>query len=211
MANVAGAFGALQWGTTSGPPNFAQYASATQAFRIASGNATAIGYGDLVQLVAGANPTGYIQRWVAGNGSATVQVAGVFYGCAYQSTGQKRRVWSNFWPGSDATGDVEAFVDANPNSIFMIQSGDASVPIDQTYIGMTADVVMGTVNTTTGSGLMSLLKPVGSTNTQNLPFKVLGPITAPPGVNGTDATTAFNNVLVTFNNQIFKSLLTIHS
>lgn len=210
MANVAGPFGALQWGTVAGStPNFSQYASSKQAFRIASGNATAIGFGDLVTLVAGSAPTGYIQRWTAGSGSATVQVAGVFYGCRYLSTGQKKVVWNNWWPGSDATGDVEAFVVANPDALFQIQSG-AAVPIDQTYTGLTADVIMGTVNTTTGQSAMSLLLPAVS-GPANLPFKVLGPITDPPGVNGTDATTAFNNVLVTFNNQIFKSLLTIHS
>jgi len=210
MANVQGAFGAVQQGTVNGgTPNFAQTASRTQSFRIASTYNTAIGFGDLVTLVAGANPTGYLNRWTAGNGSATVQVAGVFYGCEYLSTGQKKWVWNNWWPGSDATGDVTAFVCADPNALFMIQGG--STPIDQTYIGMTADVAMGTVSTTTGWSGMSLLTPVGSTNTQNLPFKVYGCITQPPGVNGTDVTTGYNNVLVGFNNQLFKSLLTVHS
>ena len=210
MANVAGPFGALQWGTVNGvTPNFAQYGSSTQSFRIASSYGTAIGFGDLVTLVAGSSPTGYINRWIAGDGSATYQVAGVFYGCRYLSTGRKSVTWNNWWPGSDATGDVEAFVCADPSALFMIQSG-AAVPIDQTYTGLTADVIMGTVNTTTGQSAMSLLLPATS-GPANLPFKVLGPITAPPGVNGSDDTTAYNNVLVTFNNQIFKSLLTIHS
>jgi len=209
MANTAGPFGALQWGTVNGAtPNFMQWGSATAAFRIASGYGTAIGFGDLVTLVAGSSPTGYIQRWIAGDGSATYQVAGVFYGCAYNSTGQKKRVWNNWWPGSDATGDVEAYVCADPSALFMIQAN--SGPIDQTYTGLTADVVMGTVNTTTGQSAMSLATPSAS-SPANLPFKVLGPITAPPSVNGNDDTTAYNNVLVTFNNQIFKSLLTIHS
>lgn len=209
MANVAGPFGALQDGTVNGStPNFMQTASRTQSFRIASGYNTAIGFGDLVTLVAGANPTGFINRWTAGSGSATVQVAGVFYGCNYLSTGQKKWVWNNWWPGSDATGDVEAYVCADPNATFLIQANAG--PIDQTYIGLTADVVMGTVNTTTGLSAMSLATP-SATGPANLPFKVIGPVTAPPTVNGTDVTTAFNNVLVCFNNQIFKSLLTIHS
>jgi hypothetical protein len=209
MANVASPFGAVQQGTVIGAtPNFMQTASRTQSFRIASGNATAIGFGDLVTLVAGAAPTGYIQRWTAGAGSATVQVAGVFYGCEYLSTGQKKWVWNNWWPGSDATGDVTAYVCADPGALFMIQAG--ATPVDQTYIGLTADVVMGTVSTTTGWSGMSLATP-SATSPSTLPFKVVGPVTAPPGVNGTDVTTGFNNVLVTFNNQIFKSLLTIHS
>ena len=209
MANVSGPFGALQWGTVNGAtPNFMSWGSATSAFRIASNYATAIGFGDLVTLVSGGSPTGYLNRWIASDGSATYQVAGVFYGCAYNSLSQKKRVWNNYYPGSDANGDVEAFVCADPNAIFMIQAN--SGPIDQTYMGLTADVVMGTVNTTTGQSAMSLATPSAS-GPSNLPLKVLGPVTAPPTVNGTDDTTAYNNVLVTFNNQIFKSLLTIHS
>jgi len=211
MANTANPFGAVQWGTVVGAtPNFAQSASVKSAFRILATYNTAIGFGDLVTLVAGANPTGYINRWTAGAGSATVQAAGVFYGCRYLSTGQKKMVWNNWWPGSDATGDVEAFVTSDPTAMFQIQSSSSSVPIDQTYIGLTADVVMGTVNTTTGWSAMALALPSVS-SPANLPFKVVAVIQDPPGVNGNDVTTPFNNVLVTFNNQIFKSLLTIHS
>jgi hypothetical protein len=208
MANVASPFGFVQWGTVNGStPNFASMNN--PPFRIAAGYSTAIGFGDPVTLVAGSAPTGYIQRWVNGSGSATFQVAGVFYGCKYLSTGQRKTVWNNFWPGSDATGDVEAFVCADPNAIFMVQTS-AGVPIDQTYLGLTADVTLGTVNTTTGWSGASLALPSAS-SPANLPFKVINVVNAPPGVNGTDVTTANNNVLVGFNNQIFKSLLTIHS
>ena len=208
MANVASPFGFMQWGTVNGStPNFAGMSN--PPFRIASTYSTAIGYGDPVTLVAGSNPTGYINRWINGDGSATYQVAGIFYGCKYLSTGQRKTVWNNFWPGSDATGDVEAFVAADPNAIFMVQTS-AGVPIDQTYIGLTADVTLGSVNTTTGWSAASLALP-STSSPQNLPFKVVNVVTAPPNVNGTDVTTANNNVLVAFNNQIFKSLLTIHS
>ena len=207
MANVASPFGAIQWGTVNGgTPNFASMNN--PPFRIGAGYATAIGYGDLVTLVSGGSPSGYINRWTATDGSATYQAAGIFYGCRYLSTSQRKTVWNNFYPGSDATGDVEAFVCADPNAIFMIQASTG--PIDQTYIGQTADVVMGSVNTTTGWSAMALANPSAS-SPANLPFKVVGVVNAPPGVNGTDTTTASNNVLVAFNNQIFKSLLTIHS
>lgn len=207
MANTASPFGAIQWGTVNGAtPNFAGMNN--PPFRIGAGYTTAIGYGDLVTLVAGSSPSGYLNRWVNGSGSATFQVAGVFYGCKYFSTSRRATVWNNYWPGSDATGDVEAFVCADPNAIFMIQANAG--PIDQTFIGQTADVVLGTVNTTTGWSAMSLSLP-STTNPQYLPFKVVGVVNAPAGVNGTDTTTAYNNVLVGFNNQIFKSLLTIHS
>ena len=208
MANVASPFGLVQWGTVNGAtPNFASMNN--PPFRIAY-NAGAIYYGDLVSLVSGSTPTGYITQWANGDGSATYQAAGVFFGCRYLSVSQRKVVWNNFWPGSDvASGqDVEAYVCADPNAIFMIQA--YSGPINQSMVGMTCDVEVGSGNTTTGWSAMSLENP-STSNPSYLPFKIIGPVTAPPGVNGTDVTTAYNNVLVAFNNQIFKSLLTIHS
>ena len=205
MANVAGPFGLVVSGTFSGPVNFAEFHN--PPFRIASNYGTAIGYGDIVTLVS-ATPTGYLQQWVAAGGSAIVQVAGVFVGCRYYSTSQRKTVWNNYWPGSDATGDVDAFVVSDPNAQFVIQANAG--PIGQAYVGCTADVVVGTVNTTTGWSGMSLDTP-STSNPTLLPLKVLGVVTSPPGANGTDVTTAYNNVIVGFNNQIFKTLATIDS
>lgn len=205
MANVQGPFGAVQRGTASGPVNFAQ--DGNPPFRIASTYATAIGFGDLVNLVS-ATPTGYLNRWTAATGSAIIQAAGIFYGCSYYSTSQRKQVWNNYWPGSDATGDVEAFVCSDPNAQFMIQAN--SGPITQADVGGTSDVVMGTVNTVTGLSAMSLAAP-STTNPQLLPFKILSVITSPPLANGADVATAYNNVVVGFNNMIYKSLLTVDS
>ena len=143
MANTNGPFGLVQWGTGSGPVNFA--VSGNTPYRIASNNATAIFFGDIVTFVA--TPTGYVQQWTAGAGSNTVQVAGVFYGCRYYSTSQRKTVWNNYWPGSDATGDVEAFVCDDPNAQFMIQA--ALGPITQATIGQVADVVVEFLNAST--------------------------------------------------------------
>lgn len=206
MSNTQGPFGALIWGTASGPVNFAD--NHNPPFRIASGDSTAVGYGDLVRFVSGASPTGYVTRWANGDGSAVNSVAGVFYGCRYYSTSQKKTVWNNYWPGSDATGDVVAFLCSDPNAWFTIQA--TSGPITQASLAQTSDVTMGSVNTTTGFSAMSLDAP-STTNPQYLPFKILSLVTSPPGANGTDAATAYNNVIVGFNNQIMKALLTIHS
>ena len=207
MANVAGPFGLVQIGTASGQPNFAQAGSGSP-YRIASTYGTAIFFGDLVTLVAGSSPTGYINQWIAGDGTATYQAAGVFYGCKYYSTSQRKTVWNNYYPGSDATGDVEAFVVDDPNAQFKIQANAG--PLDLTTLGTTADVVVGSGNTTTGLSAMSLAAP-STSNPSYLPFKIVNVVTSPPGANGTDVTTAYNNVIVAFNNQIYKNLLTIHS
>ena len=195
MANVAGPYGFLQVGTASGPPNFAQ--DSDPPWRIASTYATAIGFGDLVRLTSSSD-TGYIVQAAAAN--STIPNVGIFYGCRYYSTGQRKTVWNNFWPGSDATGDVHAFVCTDPNAQFMVQAG--ATAITQTSLGTTVDIVAGTVNTTTGLSGMYLGTP-GTTSTY--PFKIVNVVTNPPGANGTDLTTGYNNVIVAFNFQIYKS------
>jgi len=203
MANVIGPFGLSQWGTASGPPNFAEVHNTP--YRIAAGNATAIFYGDLVRLdVSG--PTGYLVQWANGaGGTATIIPVGVFVGCAYYSTSQQKTIFNKYWPGSDATGDVSAFVVDDPNSQWMIQ-GDTTLAaaITQTSMGRTADVVVNAGNTVTGISGMALSTP-GTANTN--PLKVVNFVTTPPGANGTDLTTVGNYVIVAFNNQQYKTLL----
>lgn len=202
MANVQGAFGFQQWGTASGPPNFAE--GHNTPYRIASGYATAIFYGDAVRMnVSG--PTGYIEQWANGDGGTATQIlVGIFVGCFYFSTSQQKGVYSRYWPGSDATGDVSAFVIDDPQALFKVQAGIGSA-ITQTSLGRTADIVATPLgNTTTGISGMSLSTP---TTTNTLPFKVQNVITTPPGANGTDLTTPYNYVIVAFNNQQGKALL----
>lgn len=202
MANVQGAFGFQQWGTASGPVNMAS--SGNPPYRIASGYGTAIFFGDAVRMNS-SGPTGYVEQWANGDGGTASRIlVGIFAGCKYYSTSQKKIIWNNYWPGSDATGDVEAFVIDDPNALFKVQAGIASA-ITQTSIGQTADIVATpTGNTTTGISGMSLSTP---TTTNTLPFKVVNVVTTPPGANGTDLTTPYNYVIVAMNNQQYKTLV----
>lgn len=201
MANIQGPFGFSAWGTASGMPNYAE--NHNPPYRIASGYSTAIFYGDAVRM--NDSTTGYVEQWANGDGgTATNILVGIFIGCSYYSTSQKKTVWNNYWPGSDATGDVSAFVVDDPNSLWKVQAGIGSA-ITQTSIGQTADIVATpSGNTTTGISGMSLSTP---TTTSTLPFKVVNVITTPPGANGTDLTTPYNYVIVAFNNQQYKSLV----
>ena len=202
MANVAGFFGFQQWGTASGPPNFAQ--NANTPYRIAAGNTTAIFFGDAVKMNASA--TGYVETWVVGDGGTAARIlVGIFVGCRYFSTSQQKTVWNRYWPGADATGDVEAFVADDPNSQWRVQANTG--PITQTAIGFAVDIVTTPVgNTATGISGMSIGTPT-VTNSVQLPFKVVNVVTSPPGGNGTDLTTANNHVIVAFNNQQYKTLI----
>jgi hypothetical protein len=202
MANTQGAFGFVQWGTASGPVNYAF--NSNPPYRIASGYSTAIYFGDAVRMnVSG--PTGYVEQWANGDGgTATKILAGIFLGCQYYSTSQKKTIFNNYWPGSDATGDVSAYVCDDPQAQWKVQAGIASA-ITQTSMGQNADIVATPVgNATTGISGMSLSTP---TTTVTLPFKVMNFITTPPGANGTDLTTPYNYVVVSFNNLLGKALL----
>lgn len=206
MANVAGAFGFWEVGTASGPPNFARAGSGTP-YKIKSSSTSAFFFGDPVRMwVSGdalGGAAGYITPWVAGDGagSATKILVGIFVGCEYYSTSQRKSVWNNYFPGSDAAADATAYVVDNPNSQWVVQANAG--PINYTNIGQGADIVAASGNTTTGISGASLGTP---TTTNTLPFKVVNIVTSPPGVNGTDDTTEFNNVIVAFNNQMYKQL-----
>jgi len=206
MANVIGPFGFFQWGTASGPPNFAE--SHNTPYRIASGNATAIYFGDVVRYVVGA-PTGYLTQWTAGDGATSTQIpVGIFIGCSYYSTSQRKFIWNNYWPGSDATGDVDAFVVDDPNALWKVQAA-TGVTITQTSLGLNADIASTpSGSTTTGISGMALNTPTATSST-TYPFKVVNLITTPPGANGTDLTTAGNYAIVAWNNQIFKSIQSV--
>jgi hypothetical protein len=207
-ANVQSPFGFVQVGTASGAPNFAQAGSASP-YRIKSGFVTAIFFGDAVRMwVSGddaSGAAGYLTPWVVGDGtgSATKILVGIFVGCKYYSTSQKKTVWNNYYPGSDATGDVEAFVVDDPSSEWMVQGGAAA--LGYATIGQTIDIAASPVgNTTTGQSGMSVVSP---STTVTSPFKIVNLVTSPPGSPGRDITSGYNNVIVAFNNQQFKALL----
>ncbi len=126
---------------------------------------------------------------------------GIFYGCKYLSTSQKRTVWSNYWPGSDATGDVTAYICDDPNAQFIVQSSDASgtAAIGFANIGEYINIAVGTGNTANGLSGMTVDQDTLAT-TVTLPFRIVGLVEDPPGVNGTDITTEYNQVIVAFNN-----------
>ena len=74
-----------------------------------------------------------------------------------------------------------------------------------TYLNVNVQLNVGTGNTTTGQSGMYIESPA---NTSTLPFTIVGFVQDPPGANGTDITTGYNYVLVTFTNEIFRAGLT---
>ena len=198
MANTFAPYGFLQYqGGAGGAPTFAQ-----STRKIASGNSTAVFTGDPVMPVI-STANGYITQAAAGS---TV-LAGIFVGCKYLSTSQKRTVWSSYWPGSDTTTDVEAYVIDDPNARFVVQSSGSGFPITGTTSTQTSGVqgqyaqfTIGTGNTATGrSG--AYISSVGTTVT--FPFIVVDYATS--FGNGGDPTTQYCNLIVGFNNEVWRT------
>lgn len=200
MANTNTPFGFRQYyGGSGGAPTFAQ---STRV--IASTDTTPIYSGDPVMPVI-STANGYITQAAAG----TTTLAGIFVGCKYTSVSQKRTVWNSYWPGSDASGDVEAYVIDDPNAQFEVMGASTTFNITGTLttvtsskVGQYAQFAIGTGNASTGqSG--AYLDTANTTVT--FPFIVRGLISAPPGGPGADPTTAYNKVIVGFNNEWLRS------
>lgn len=200
MSNTNAPFGFRDYYAGSGGAGtFAQH-----VYKIKSDNSTAIFRGDPVQPVV-TTATGYITQGVPG----TVVIVGIFEGCKYLSTSQKRTVWQNYWPGSDASADIDAYVFDDPNAQFVVQGNSTTFNITGTLSTMTsgpqmqyAQYAIGTGNTSTQqSG--AYLNSLGTTVT--FPFIVRDLITQPPGANGADPTSAYNWVVVGFNNEIMRT------
>jgi hypothetical protein len=191
MANTFTPFGFSQRRGTGSAPTFEQ----TPAL-IASTNSTPIFFGDAVVPVT-SSTTGYIQQATAG----TVPLAGIFVGCKYTSVAQKRTVWSNYWPGSDANGDVEAYVVNDPNAQFLVASNTGSA-VGLANVGKLCQLGVGTGTTATGLSGMYIAS-VGTTAT--FPFRIVSLYTDPVAPNGNDTTTQFNWLVVAFNNVLTRS------
>jgi hypothetical protein len=203
VANTNSPFGFQRYQSGAGAgPTFAMTRR-----RIASSYTTALYSGDPVQPVV-TTANGYI---IQGSASTTV-LAGVLWGVEFLSTTAGNKVWRNYWPGSGASGDVFAYVIDDPQARFRVQgnsttfniTGSSSAGGGGTWttspVGQYAQYSQGTGSVNGGYGQSgAYLNTLGTTVT--LPFIVTDLITDPPGTNGADPTTAFNHVVVGFNNE----------
>lgn len=213
MANIAVAFGFKHIG-------FLEGSAPTYGLRhrkIALGNTNPIFHGDPVVPVI---QTGYIQQAAT---AGAVQLAGIFSHCEYFSVSQQRKVRSNYWPGSDAQFDVDAFVIDAPQALFLAAFDGGPVAFSQ--IDRNADVTIATGGSSTptagqGNTVAQLsgatLKSSNIGSTATFPFKLIAPysdsvvpgqpVAGATSPNGADNTTAFNWWTVTFNNVEAKQL-----
>ena len=192
MANTNAPFGFSQYSGTGSAPTYEQV-----PVQIAY-NASAIYFGDPVEPDA----NGQVIR---GDGTtAAAGIAGIFVGCKYLSTSQKRTVWSNYWPGSDVASSqtVEGYIVNDPNAKFVAQTG--STAATQSTVNLLVGYDIGTGNASNGLSGAFVDVTTAAAATTTLPFRVLGLVVDPPGSAGTEAG-AYNRVIVAFNNVTTKN------
>jgi hypothetical protein len=157
-------------------------------------------------------------------------IAGIFVGCKYLSTAQKRPVWSNYAPGSDYNGDVTAYVINDPMAEFSVQTANSNTTAAACVIANVGQNIgfnylpsgIIATNGNTANGLSTVFADMytlaassvtGYTGQPYQPFRILKLQNYVPGatsplatINGNDATTAYNRIVVGFNNMMFKQL-----
>ena len=187
MANVSEKYGLRPYRKLDGTP----LVGAQNRYTIASGYATAIYQGDLVEPLASGN----IQKHGANTSDAVV---GVFNGCFYTDPTTKKPTYSNHYPGSIAASDITAFIVDDPDAVFLI---DADAAFTRADLFKNYSVTNTTGVTQTGISKAQLDVSVSGTATT---FAIQA-IDISQDPDNSDTSSANANVLVRINNHFYRS------
>jgi len=187
MANVSEKFGLRPYRKLDGTP----LVGAQNRYTIASGYATAIYQGDLVEPLTSGN----IQKHGANTSDAVV---GVFNGCFYTDPTTQKPTFKNFYPGSIAASDITAFVIDDPDAVFLIDADEAFTRAD---LFRNYSVTNTTGVTATGISKAQLDVSVSGTATT---FAIQA-IDICQDPDNSDTANANANVLVRINNHFYRS------
>jgi hypothetical protein len=188
MANTQAQFGFRHIGFLSGGAPDYQLTTAP----ILAAYTTKIFFGDPV-IYSTASP--YIQPATASTSSSGTAVVGIFQGCVYTPSGGIP-TWSPWWNGA-ASADGTAYIMNAPNAKFLVAALNTAIPA--TAIGRNIGFSTGAGGTTVGGGFSTYTVDQATINTTLAIgyFRILGFY---QGVgNGSDTTTAYNWVVVGFN------------
>lgn len=199
MANTQSAFGFKHVGFLSG--GSPDYQLTGSGLLIQSTNTTKIFFGDPVQK---ANATSaYIVQGAGGTATTgTAIIQGIFQQVQYVPSGGGSPTWGPYWPGA-ANADANPYLITAPNALFLAAS--LLTAIATANIGQCIGFNIGTGSTAGGGYSGATLDQSTATSvTSTLPFKV---VSLYQGVgNGSDPSTNYNWAIVTFNNQIYRTL-----
>ena len=187
MANVSEKFGLRPYRKLDGTP----LVGAQNRYTIASGYATAIDQGDLVEPLG----TGNIQKHGANTSDAVV---GVFNGVFYTDPTTQKPTFKNFYPGGIAADDITAFVIDDPDAVFLV---DADAAFTRADLYKNYSVTNTTGVTATGISKAQLdVSVAGVTAT----FAIQA-IDISQDPDNSDTSNANANVLVRINNHFYRS------
>lgn len=204
MANTFAPFGFRQFGQREGS---APTAGMDRLLLLSSDTNTYF-TGDTVVISSQSLVAGYITQPTSGTLSPALQ--GVFLGCEYYSPTVGRVVWNSYFPASvGSSSPCNAYVCTNPEQLYTVQ-GTTTAVLGTSCIGLNVGVASSlqtTGNTLSGISGLALNSSTVSANS-SLPFRIVDVYSnyAPPGVNGTDNTTAGAIMVVQANNWARKNL-----
>ena len=187
MANVSEKFGLRPYRKLDGTP----LVGAQNRYTIASGYATAIYQGDLVEPLTSGN----IQKHGANTSDAVV---GVFNGVFYTDPTTQKPTFKNFYPGGIAADDITAFVIDDPDAVFLVDADEAFTRAD---LFKNYSVTNTTGVTQTGISKAQLDVSVSGTATTF----VIQAIDISQDPDNSDTASANANVLVRINNHFYRS------
>ena len=187
MANVSEKFGLRPYRKLDGTP----LVGAQNRYTIASGYATAIYQGDLVEPLG----TGNIQKHGANTSDAVV---GVFNGVFYTDPTTQKPTFKNFYPGGIAADDITAFVIDDPDAVFLV---DADAAFTRADLYRNYSVTNTTGVTATGISKAQLDVSVSGV-TATFAIQAID-ISQDP--DNSDTSNANANVLVRINNHFYRS------
>ena len=144
------------------------YAGSTRLFRIASGYATSIYYGDVVKM----NSDGTI---VKDTGTSTATPVGIFLGCTYTNPSTKQKLNYQYYAGGTAADDIQAYIVDDPDVLFKmaaVSSGTTVAFYSSEQIGLNAALVQNNGSNTTGDSQVAILGTSFAT-TASLPIRVV--------------------------------------
>ena len=185
MATTATPYGLKAVNHVGGTP----YAGSTRLLPIASGYASNLFNGQVVQIEA----DGTIGLTTAFG----VGVIGVFVGCTYTDPNTKQLTFNNMWPTGTVAADAKAYVIDDPDVVYMAQADGA---VTQADLGQNTEF---SVAQSTSTGVLSngnSTSAVESTTaaTATLPFRIVDFVESPTSTVGD----AFTDVLIKFNAEI---------
>jgi hypothetical protein len=163
------------------------FAGATRQVPITSGSATAIYYGDVVEL----NDTGTLSR---STGTDTATPLGVFLGCAYTDA-TMGFINRQYYPGNISANNIVGYVCDDPDALFkvaVVSTGTTIGGVTRSAVGNNAVLVLNGGSTITGNSYTAI-DDTTATDT-NFPIRIVDVV--PETVN---ASGSYTEVIVKWN------------